>query len=88
MEALYSITANWDDDDGGLRSSSNKTEEGGRYNQKQKKKGVSVTGVYLHDEEEKYKIFSYTRFSPVFADGTYCRAYIEVVCDPGYRVSY
>ena len=38
--------------------------------------------------DNKEGVFDYARYSPIFADGSYVRAYVECLCDDDYRVSY
>ena len=75
MEAMYSVLSDWTDRKRGLRASGDRN-AGERYN-------GQARGVYCHDLCDWEKIASYTRWCPIFNDGTYVRTYFEIACDEG-----
>lgn len=79
IEGLYSILECWDVPGKGLRASANK-DQGDRY------LSDGGEGVYGHRANKKSKAFEYSRWVPLFADGTYVRAYLEMECDVDWRV--
>jgi len=79
MEAAYAIISDWDDVDGGLAASGDKTDSGQRYNK-------DARGVYFHGADHRDKAMAYGRWCDLFGDGTYVRVHLEVVVDRNHSV--
>jgi hypothetical protein len=77
MEALYSILAGIEEQQGGLKASGDR-ESGHRYNES---RGSEKKGVYFHTEGLKKKAMSYAHFVPLFGDGCYVQACLECTVD-------
>ena len=73
-EAVYSIVADYQVPGWGGLAASDDRDAGHRYNQDAK-------GVYMHSQTKKRKCENYTRYAPVFNDGTYLIAVFELVVD-------
>ena len=85
FEALYSILADFHEPRGGLRGSSNKTEEGHRFNADVR---GNACGIYFHLWAQRSLAQGYARWYPLCSDGNYMSAYFEVIVDRAYRVVY
>ena len=75
MEGLYAIASDWTQPGRGIKSSGDK-DAGQRYNSQN---GKDKRGVYLMEYPENMKgCLTYTRYAPVFGDGTHMACFIEV----------